>query len=171
MLCYRPIDAGLAGVGDDHTLYQLVASQLDDLAKEGTGDLAMVQNTPLAAVHIWRVWQFLCEIDGSGLAGYPAGTALSLRDLRGVHESLGEVGAVELRSLLECAVLSDSEAKQGEYWNDPGAGKWVGEVRDGSRLSSQDIDRLARELIYPVMSSRVASYIRTHWKELSDAAV
>ena len=159
MARFLRIDPAVLEEVDPHQLFQDVADHYHGSVGGYLGDVEDI-DVPSQVRVVGRLWFFLAEIGGGGIRDYLWNHCFSLRTLKQIHADLGEVGAQELRSMLEAGIKITADRNCGEFLEDPGAREWAGRFENTVAIASDDLDGLSSAAAYPKGSAIVANYIK-----------
>ena len=159
---YAPIDPRLLEEPHAHQLFQNVAEHYLGLAGDSFEEVEQLVDVPAQARLVWRLWLFLAEVGGSGVVGYLWNYCHSFAELREIHAALVEVGADELRTLLETGIRSSVEQGHGEFLEESDAREWAWLFAKSVALSDDEVNTASLQVAYPGASEVVASYIRAN---------
>jgi hypothetical protein len=117
---------------------------------------------PMQVRVICRLSYFLAEIGGGDINDFLWNHCFNLRTLQQIYADLAEVGATELRSLLESGIRVALHSNIGEFLEDQGAREWAELFVSAPDISPEELDRRSSVAAYPAGSEIVAKYVRVN---------
>jgi len=159
MAHYNRMSSEALGEREGHQLFQNVWEHYHGCVGGYLGD-GEDADVPMQVRVVSRLSYFLAEIGGGGVNDYLWNHCSNLRTLQQVYADLTEVGATELKSLLESGIRVALHSNIGEFLEDQGAREWAEQFATAPDISPKELDRRSSVAAYPAGSEIVAKYIR-----------